>query len=138
MGTNWGERSATTVSKTTVYCDEELERYQTQPLTDDVQFLFLDGIVQKVREIGMVRKVALCAYGIRQDGGRELLSFRLAESEDLVSWRGFLYSAQGVMCDCQRTIYQPKRIGRLHIIGMYLLATPSWRTQLRPCDGLVP
>ena len=84
------EVSATTVSKTTAYLDEELERYQTHPLTDDVQFLFLDGIVQKVREIGMVRKVTLCAYGIRQDGGRELLSFRLAESEDLASWTGFL------------------------------------------------
>lgn len=84
------EVSATTVSRATAYLDGELERYQTQPLTDDVQFLFLDGITQKVREIGMVREVALCAYGIRQDGSRGLLSFRLAETEDLASWRGFL------------------------------------------------
>jgi len=84
------EVSATTVSKTTAYLDEELERYQTKPLSDDVEILFLDGITQKVREIGMVRKVALCAYGIRQDDSRELLSFRLADTEDVASWRGFL------------------------------------------------
>jgi len=38
------EVSATTVSRTTGYLDEELRKYQTKPLTDDYPFLFLDGI----------------------------------------------------------------------------------------------
>lgn len=84
------EVSATTVSKTTSYLDEELRVYQTKQLSDDFPFLFLDGITQKVREIGVEKKVMLCALGLREDGTRELLSFRLVELEDSDSWRSFL------------------------------------------------
>jgi len=73
------EVSATTVSKTAAYLDEELTQYQTRPLTDDFPFLFLDGITQKVREIGVEKKVMLCALGLREDGTREMLSFRLVD-----------------------------------------------------------
>ena len=84
------EVSATTVSKTTGYLDEELRQYQTRELTDDFPFLFLDGITQKVREIGVDKKVMLCALGLREDGTKELLSFRLVDKEDSSSWESFL------------------------------------------------
>jgi len=84
------EVSATTVSKTAAYLDEELKHYQTRSLTDDFPFLFLDGITQKVREISVEKKVMLCALGMREDGTKEMLSFRLADQEDTDSWRGFL------------------------------------------------
>jgi putative transposase len=84
------EVSATTVSRTTGYLDEELRQYQTKPLTDDYPFLFLDGITQKVREIGVKKKVMLCALGMKEDGSRETLSFRLVDHEDVDSWRAFL------------------------------------------------
>jgi len=38
--------SAQTVSKCTAYLEEELRHYQQRPLTDDVEFLFLDGITE--------------------------------------------------------------------------------------------
>jgi len=41
--------SAQTVSKTTAFLEEELRHYQERELTDDVEFLFLDGISEKVR-----------------------------------------------------------------------------------------
>ena len=41
--------SATTVSKAASVLDEDLRRYQEQPIPDDIEFLFLDGITQKVR-----------------------------------------------------------------------------------------
>lgn len=44
------ELSATSVSRTTAYLDEELKHYQTKSLTDDYPFRFLDGITQKVRD----------------------------------------------------------------------------------------
>jgi transposase-like protein len=84
------EVSATTVSRTATYLDDELRRYQTRPLTDDLPFLFLDGITQKVREISVEKKVMLCALGMREDGTKEMLSFRLADQEDTDSWRPFL------------------------------------------------
>ena len=45
--------SAGTVSKTVAVVDADLQAYQTKPLTDDVVFLFLDGISQKVRKLGV-------------------------------------------------------------------------------------
>jgi putative transposase len=89
------EVSATTVSKTASYLDEELKHYQTRPLTDDFPFLFLDGITQKVREIGVEKKVMLCALGMREDGTKEMLSFQLADQEDRDSWRAFLVDLKG-------------------------------------------
>lgn len=82
--------SATTVSNTTAVLDADLHAYQSKPLTDDVVFLFLDGISQKVRELGIEGKVMLGAFGIHADGTKELLSFRLADVEDTASWQGFL------------------------------------------------
>jgi len=84
------EISATTVSRTATYLDDELKEYQTKPLTDEFPFLFLDGIRQKVREVGVEGKVVLCAMGMREDTTRELLSFQLADMEDTDTWRGFL------------------------------------------------
>jgi transposase-like protein len=82
--------SASTVSKTTAVLDADLQTYYSKPLTDDIVFLFLDGISQKVRELGIEGKVMLCALGIHADGTKELLSFRLADVEDTASWQGFL------------------------------------------------
>ena len=84
------EVSATTVSRTTGYLDEELRQYQSKPLADDFPFLFLDGITQKVREVGVEKKVMLCALEMRDNGTKEMLSFRLADQEDADSWRAFL------------------------------------------------
>ncbi len=82
------EISAQTVSHSLASLDQELEGYRTKSLADTVEFLFLDGIGSKVREIGMERKVVLCALGIHGQGPgdeqprKELLSFQLTEVED--------------------------------------------------------
>ena len=55
--------SAQTVSKATESLDKELEQYRSAELDDDYEFLFLDGIHDKVREIGVEKKVMLCALG---------------------------------------------------------------------------
>jgi len=82
--------SAQTVSNATESLEAELEQYRTAELDDDYQFLFLDGIHDKVREIGVERKVMLCALGIRPDGTRKILSFRLVDHEDEAVWSSFL------------------------------------------------
>jgi len=90
------EVSAQTVSSTLVCLDQELEQYRSKPLADTIEFLFLDGISQKVREIGIEKKVVLCALGIHrqepteEQPRKELLSFKLTEVEDTEAWRGFL------------------------------------------------
>ncbi len=87
--------SAQTVSKTTAFLEEELRYYQERELSDDVEFPFLDGIGEKVREIGVERKVMLCAFGIHSDSSKEILSFRMADSEDLASSKGVFGRPQG-------------------------------------------
>ena len=95
------EVSAQTVSSTLACLDRELESFRDKPITDTVEFLFLDGISQKVREIGIETKVMLCAFAIcRKEPGeekrrREMLSFQLTEVEDEASWRGFLSDLKG-------------------------------------------
>lgn len=61
----------------------------------------MDGISQKVREIGIEKKVMLCAFTIyrkrlEEDQRRkEILSFQLAELEDEASGSGFLSDLKG-------------------------------------------
>lgn len=87
--------SAQTVSKTTAFLEEELRYYRERELSDDVEFLFLDGITEKVKEIGVEKKVMLCAFGIHSDSSKEILSFRMADSEDLPSSKGVFGRPQG-------------------------------------------
>jgi len=82
--------SASTVSAITRNLDEELSRFRSQPIPADIRFLFLDGITQKVQELGAEKKVVLCALGVREDGSKDLLGFQLADDEGAASWRGFL------------------------------------------------
>lgn len=82
--------SAQTVAKATQSLDAELEQYRTAALDDEYDFLFLDGIHDKVREIGVERKVMLCALGVRKDGTKKILSFRLVDQEDEAVWSAFL------------------------------------------------
>jgi transposase-like protein len=95
------EISAQTVSNSLASLDQELEGYRTKPLADTAEFLFLDGISSKVREIGIEKKVVLCALGIhRQEPGeeqprKELLSFQLTEVEDTGAWQGFWADLKG-------------------------------------------
>jgi len=55
----------------------------------------------KVREIGIEKKVVLCALGIhRQEAGeeqpqKELLSFQLTEVEDTEAWQGLVADLKG-------------------------------------------
>jgi transposase-like protein len=62
--------------------------------------LFL-GISQKVREIGIEKKMMLCAFGIhRKRPGEaerlnEILSFQLTDVEGEASWKGFLAELKG-------------------------------------------
>jgi len=88
----YGRRvSATTISKTTTHLAEELEQYRTAPIADEeVEFLFLDGITERVRELGVERKILLCALGMTGAGKKRILDFRLVDAEDTASWKALL------------------------------------------------
>lgn len=83
--------SASYVSAVTKGLDGEVKAFENQPIDDDLAFLFLDGLDVKIRmELRVKRYKILIAYGIRRDGSRSLVSFRLAHSEGAGTWRSFL------------------------------------------------
>jgi len=142
--------SATTVSKTAEYLDEELKRYQTKSLTDDFPFLFLDGITQKVREIGVEKKVMLCALGLKEDGTKEMLSFHLADQEDTDSWRAFLVDLESrglqgkslklittdgnpALLKALKEIYPFLKVQRCIVHKLRNVAIKLKRVHLKPC-----
>ena len=83
--------SAQTVSRITRSLDGEVRRFHEQTLADHYLYLFLDGVTLKVKGVvGAKKKLVLCAYGIRTDGKRALISFRQATSESEAQWLAFL------------------------------------------------
>ena len=84
--------SAPTVSRIVQGLDRAVAAYHRRRLPDEYVYLFLDGVVLKVRDgRGKVRRrVVLVAYGIIRGGRREVIGYRLAAGESEVAWTAFL------------------------------------------------
>lgn len=82
--------SASTVSAVVKLLDPEVKQFHRRPLTDTYRYLFLDGVWVKVSGYKVVKKVLLIAYGVKHDGSREVIDYRLASSESEREWGGFL------------------------------------------------
>jgi len=92
LGCIGGDRiSAQTVSKITQSLDREVASYHQRSLVDKYLYLFFDGIVLKVKGALKVQKrPVLTAYGITQEGKREIIDFRQSSSESESQWEAFL------------------------------------------------
>ena len=92
VGVVTGDRvSAQTVSKLTRVLDRAVAEFHRRPLGDLWAYLFFDGVWLKVRRAsGPQRVLLLVAYGVRQNGTRELLAFTRAKSESQTGWEGLL------------------------------------------------
>jgi len=94
--------SPTTVSTLLKTLDEEREAFQSRRLADDYEFLVLDGMyvrslpapapcLRGVASGTAARKlVVLLVRGIKADGTRDLIDFRLAAGEREQAWENFL------------------------------------------------
>jgi putative transposase len=83
--------SAATVSAVSKVLDQTVAAWHRRALSDTYRYLILDGVSVRIRLVGKVqRRVALCAYGVREDGQRELIDFLLVRSESEAHWRSLL------------------------------------------------
>lgn len=83
--------SAQTISNIAKSLDEEVKIYHNRKIEDKYLYLFLDGIVLKIKTgFGSKKKVILVAYGIRVDGKREIIDFMVTKHESEQRWEGFL------------------------------------------------
>ena len=91
-----GERalSAATVSEIARQLDAPVKLYHSRSLPDDYVYLLLDGIYLNAKSpISVRRRCILVAYGIRKDGTRELIDFRVTrKGESQIGWECFLTS----------------------------------------------
>lgn len=83
--------SAQTVSNLTRELDGVVEKFHERPITDEWEYVFLDGVSMRIRRpVGRKRLQMLVALGVRSDGRQELLAFMPSQGESQAAWEGFL------------------------------------------------
>lgn len=83
--------SASTVSRVAKTLDAAVAAFHRRPLKDRYKVLMLDGVVlARKTGAGALRRPVLVALGLRPDGKKEIIDFRLAGSESAVEWERFL------------------------------------------------
>jgi transposase-like protein len=83
--------SPSTVSQVAKTLDAAVAAFHRRPLQDRYQALMLDGVVlARKTGAGALRRPVLVALGLRHDGKKEIIDFRLAASESAAEWEKFL------------------------------------------------
>ena len=83
--------SAATVSQVAKTLDSAVAAFHRRPLQNRYQALMLDGVVlARKTGAGALRRPVLVALGLRHDGKKEIIDFRLAASESAAEWERFL------------------------------------------------
>jgi putative transposase len=83
--------SPSTVSQVAKTLDAAVAAFHRRPLQNRYQALMLDGVVlSRKTGAGALRRPVLVALGLRHDGKKEIIDFRLAASESAAEWEKFL------------------------------------------------
>lgn len=129
--------SASAVSRITKRLDKNVKEFRERSLLDEYQFLFLDGITLSVKGALKAKKIlVLVAYGITLFGKKELMAFRIADSESSAACEGFLNDLfrRGFEGKHLKLIITDGSKGFIHAIGMvysHVLHQRCWVHSLR-------
>jgi putative transposase len=83
--------SPATVSAVAKQLDAAVAAFHRRPLKDQYRVLVLDGVVLKRKTgAGALARPVLVALGLRPDGKKEVIDFRLARAESAAQWEQFL------------------------------------------------
>ena len=83
--------SRTAVSEVTEVLWEEYEAFAQRDLSDfEVEYLFLDGVYESLREQGGGKEGILCAWAVCANGRKVLLHLALGNRESYQNWLEFL------------------------------------------------
>ncbi len=87
-----GEKvSPATVSRVSRMLDEAVTAFHKRTLSNSYRALIFDGIIlSRKTGMGPLRRPVLVVLGIRHDGKKEVIDFRLAPSESGTEWERFL------------------------------------------------
>lgn len=136
--------SAQTISRITQSLQKEVQRFHWRSFPDDLRYLLLDGITMTVKHPGGVRKkLVLVAYGIRLDGRRVLLDFRVATAESAAQWESFLTELhrrglEGTHLSLIVTDGAPGLIEAVEMVYPRILRQRCWAHKLRNVAAKLP
>ena len=81
----------TTVSRVAKTLDAAVEAFHRRPLTNSYKALMLDGVVlSRKTGAGALKRPVLVVLGLRPDGRKEIIDYRLARAESAAEWERFL------------------------------------------------
>ncbi len=81
------------VSRMCAGLDEQVQAFRNRPLTGRYPYVWLDAKIERVRDHGSVRQKALVvAYGVTEQGVREVIGLDVGEAETEAFWTEFLHS----------------------------------------------
>lgn len=82
--------SHTTASKIINKIAYMVNHYRNMPLSDEYEHLYLDAIWVHVKELNIKSRPILIALGVKTDGSKHILTFKLAKSESEAEWLGLI------------------------------------------------
>jgi putative transposase len=129
--------SAATVSEIAKDLDSCVRSFHRRPLKDKYVYLFLDAVYLGVRgALRSNKRPVLVAYGITEDGQRELIAFRVARSESESQWYPFVNDLyrRGLIGDRLRLIVTDGSSGlrnALELVYPYVKRQRCWAHKLR-------
>lgn len=117
----WGTRvSAGVVSKLNQELYEKIEVWRNRKLEGDFPYVFLDGIVLKRTWADEVRNVSiLVAFGVNEDGYREILGATEGAKEDRAGWGAFIHSLKERGLKGVRLFISDKCMGLVESLSEY-------------------
>lgn len=87
-----GSPSHQAVSRIVARLNEGLRMWQTAPIADDIEVLYVDGVYLRIKERGIKKRPTLFALGITKDGRAKILGFWHAWEESAEELHAFLQS----------------------------------------------
>jgi transposase-like protein len=117
----WGTRvSAGVVSKLNQELYDKIDMWRTRPLQGTYPYVFLDGIVMKRTWADEVRNVSiLVAFGVNEDGYREILGAAEGTKEDKAGWGSFIESLKQRGLQGVQLFISDKCMGLVESLGEY-------------------
>lgn len=82
--------SAQAISALLKKLDQKVALFHKRPLADDFVYLFLDGFSLRIRQALRRPYTALVAWGIKVDGSKELIDYKIVTSEKTIFCQSFL------------------------------------------------
>jgi transposase-like protein len=117
----WGTRvSAGVVSKLNKQVYEKIETWRTSPILGRYPYVYLDGIVLKRTWADEVRNVSiLVAFGVNEDGYREMLGATEGAKEDKAGWGAFIESLKSRGLRAPKLFISDKCMGLIESLAEY-------------------